>query len=174
MVLVLDQNFQVAWVWNSFNWLNTNRLGTDGEGPNDWLHGNAISWSPADGNLIVSLRAQDWVIKINYSNGAGDGHLVWKLGQGGNFNLKAMGPDPWFSHQHDARYINDNTIVLFDDGNTRHKYRPSRTAAGRSWSSTSRRCTATLVVNADMGNYSAFLGSAECSPTGTLPSRPEV
>ena len=33
MVIVLDQNFQVSWVWDSFNWLNTGRLGTDGEGP---------------------------------------------------------------------------------------------------------------------------------------------
>src|SRR5437016_8902412 len=29
LVLVLDRNFQVAWVWNAFKWLNTNRLGTD-------------------------------------------------------------------------------------------------------------------------------------------------
>ena len=56
MVLVLDQNFQVAWVWNAFNWLSTSRLGTDGEGPLDWLHGNSIGYSPADGDLIVSLR----------------------------------------------------------------------------------------------------------------------
>ena len=28
MVLVLDQNFQVTWVWNAFKWLDTNRLAT--------------------------------------------------------------------------------------------------------------------------------------------------
>ena len=33
MVLVLDQNFQVSWVWNGFKWLNTNRLGTDRPDP---------------------------------------------------------------------------------------------------------------------------------------------
>src|SRR5262249_51574988 len=54
MVLVLDQNFQVAWAWNSFNWLNVHRLPTLGEGPADWLHANSVAWSPADGNLIVS------------------------------------------------------------------------------------------------------------------------
>ena len=95
MVLVLDQNFQVAWVWDAFNWLNTNRLPTLGEGPGDWLHANSIAWSPADGDLIVSLRSQDWVIKIDYANGTGDGHVVWRLGQGGNFTIdRSPGPIP--------------------------------------------------------------------------------
>ena len=36
MVIVLDQNFQVAWVWDPFTWLNVHRLPTLGEGPADW------------------------------------------------------------------------------------------------------------------------------------------
>ena len=28
MVLVLDQNFQVSWVWDPFDWLSTSRLPT--------------------------------------------------------------------------------------------------------------------------------------------------
>ena len=94
MVIVLDQNFQVAWVWDPFAWLDTNRLPTLGEGPGDWLHANSIAWSPADGNLMVSMRSQDWVIKIDYANGAGDGHVVWRLGQGGDFTLHSVGPIP--------------------------------------------------------------------------------
>jgi arylsulfate sulfotransferase len=168
MVIVLDQNFQVAWVWNAFNWLSTSRLGTDGEGPLDWLHGNSISYSPADGNLIVSLRAQDWVIKIAYSNGTGDGHLVWKLGKGGNFTLKGLGPDSWFSHQHDVRYINATTIVLFDDGNTRHKSNHKADSRGQELVLNEQTMHATLVVNADLGNHSAFLGSAQVLPNGNL------
>ncbi len=30
MVLVLNQNLQVAWVWDAFNWLDTSRLPPDG------------------------------------------------------------------------------------------------------------------------------------------------
>ena len=63
------------------------------------------------------------MIKIDYANGTGDGHIVWTLGQGGNFTLVNTAdpgdPSPWFTHQHDVRYINDTTLVLFDDGNTR-------------------------------------------------------
>ena len=131
MVIVLDQNFQVAWVWDPFDWLDTNRLPTLGEGPGDWMHANSIAWSPADGNLVVSMRSQDWVIKIDYANGTGDGHVVWRLGQGGDFTINSSDPSPWFSHQHDVRYINDTTLVLFDNGNTRRSTNPRANSRGQ-------------------------------------------
>ncbi len=105
MVIVLDQNFHVSWVWDPFSSLDTNRLPTLGEGSGDWLHANSIAWSPSDGNLVVSLRSQDWVIKLDYANGTGDGHVIWRLGQGGDFTLHSSAPSPWFSHQHDVRYV---------------------------------------------------------------------
>jgi arylsulfate sulfotransferase len=168
MVIVLDQNFQVSWVWNSFQWLNTNRLGNDLGTPNDWLHANSVSWSPEDNDLVVSLRTQDWAIKIDYANGAGNGHIVWKLGPGGNFRAIAKTPSPWFTHQHDVRYINNNTLVVFDDGNTRQKSNKKAHSRGQEWILDERKGTAKLVVNADMGNYSSFLGSAELLPNGNL------
>ena len=168
MVIVLDQNFQVAWVWNAFNWLNTNRLGTDHPVPSDWLHANSVSWSPEDEDLIVSLRTQDWVIKIDYANGTGNGHVIWKLGAGGNFKAIANTAQPWFSHQHDVRYINDNTLLVFDDGNTRQESDPRADSRGQEWILNEQNMTATLVVNADMGNYSYFLGSSELLPNGNL------
>ena len=131
MVLVLDQNFQVAWAWDPFNWLNVRRLPTLGERPGNWTHANSIAWSPADGNLVVSLRSQDWVIKIDYANGTGDGHVIWRLGQGGDFRINSTDPSPWFSHQHDVRYINDTTLVLFDNGNTRQRKNPRAHSRGQ-------------------------------------------
>jgi arylsulfate sulfotransferase len=168
MVIVLDQNFQPVWVWNSFNWLSTNRLGFDHPVPTDWLHGNSVSYSPEDGDLLVSLRTQDWAIKIDYANGTGNGHIVWKLGAGGNFKAIASTPQPWFSHQHDVRYINDNTVLVFDDGNTRQSKFHGAHSRGQEWILNEQNMTATLVVNADMGDYSDFLGSSELLPDGNL------
>jgi hypothetical protein len=168
LVIVLDQNFQPVWVWNSFSWLNTNRLGTDFPIPTDWLHANSVSWSPADADLVVSLRTQDWAIKIDYANGKGNGHVVWKLGAGGNFKAIANTSQPWFSHQHDVRFVNDSTLLVFDDGNARQaKFRTAH-SRGQKWILNTRNMTATLVVNADMGNYSSFLGSAQMLPNGNL------
>ena len=168
MVIVLDQNFHPTWVWNSFRWLNTNRLGTDHPIPTDWLHANAVSWSPEDADLVVSLRTQDWAIKIDYANGTGNGHVVWKLGAGGNFTAIAGTSQPWFSHQHDVRYINDTTLLVFDDGNTRQASDQGAHSRGQEWILNEQNKTATLVVNADLGNYSAFLGSSETLSNGNL------
>jgi hypothetical protein len=168
MVIVLDQNLHVTWAWNAFKYLNTNRLGTDHPVPSDWLHANSVSWSPEDQDLVVSLRTQDWVMKIDYANGAGNGHLVWKLGAGGNFKPVSSDPSPWFSHQHDARYINNTTLLVFDDGNTRQQSNRSAHSRGQEWILDEASRTATLVVNADMGNYSSFLGSAQMLPNGNL------
>ncbi len=168
MVLVLDQNFQVVWTWDAFKWLNTNRIGPVGGIPSNWLHANAVSWSPEDDNLIVSLRSQSWVIKIDYANGTGNGHIIWKFGAGGNFTAIAGTAQPWFSGQHDPRLINDNTLLLFDDGNTRHNVDRGGDSRGQEWILNEQNMTATLGVNADMGNYSSFLGSSELLSNGDL------
>jgi arylsulfate sulfotransferase len=168
MVLVLDQNFQVTWVWDAFNSLNVRRLPTLGEGPTDWLHANSVAWSPSDGNLIVSMRSQDWVVKIDYANGTGDGHIIWRLGKGGNFKLKATGASPWFSHQHDVRYINNTTLVLFDDGNVRRSFDSHAESRGQELILNEKTMVATLVANVNLGNYASALGSAQMLPNGNL------
>jgi arylsulfate sulfotransferase len=168
MVIVLDQNFQVAWTWDPFAWLDTNRLPTQGEGPDDWTHANAVAWSPADGNLLVSLRAQDWVIKIDYANGTGDGHVRWRLGPGGDFTINSSDPSPWFTHQHDARYVNNSTLVLFDNGNTRQSKDAQAHSRGQELILDETTMQATLVVNADLGNYAPAVGAAQRLPNGSL------
>jgi hypothetical protein len=177
-IVVLDKDFQVSWAWDAFDHLDVHRGPVLGEvlqpgGAEqmnastpvlpavDWLHVNAVSWSPEDGNLVVSMRHQDWVVKIDYANGAGDGHVVWRLGQGGDFSVNSTDPNPWFSHQHDAHYIDDHTLILFDNGNTRRASDPTAHSRGQVWTLDEQTMTATLVVNADLGSYSGALGAAE-------------
>jgi arylsulfate sulfotransferase len=176
-IIVLDRNFQVAWVWDSFDHLDVNRgpvlaetvqpgvVDPDAAVPNlpavDWLHANSVDWSLADGNFTLSLKNQDWVIKIDYRNGEGDGHVIWRLGQGGDFTVNSTDPNPWFSGQHDAHYIDDHTLIVFDDGDTRRASDPTADSRGQVWKIDERTMTATLVFNADMGNYSDALGSAQ-------------
>jgi hypothetical protein len=177
-LIVLDQDFHVVWAWDAFDYLDVNRGPVLGEitrpgpggGPTavvpvlpavDWLHVNAVSLSPTDGNLILSIRHQDWVIKIDYRNGSGDGHVIWHLGQGGDFTVNSTDPNPWFSHQHNAHYIDDTTLVLFDNGNTRRASDPNAHSRGQVWTLDEQTMTATLGVNADLGSYAGALGAAE-------------
>jgi arylsulfate sulfotransferase len=182
MVLVLDADFQVKWAWDAFDHLDVHRGPILGEvtqpgSPEptgavpllpavDWLHVNAVALSPSDGDLIVSLRHQDWVIKIDYRNGAGDGHVVWRLGAGGDFTLNSADPTAWFSHQHNAHYIDDHTLILFDNGNTRQATDPTAHSRGQVWTLDEATMTATPVLNADLGGYSFRLGSAQRLPNG--------
>jgi arylsulfate sulfotransferase len=184
MVIVLDQDFRVAWAWNAFDHMDVNRGPVLGEVllagspeptavvPNlpavDWLHVNAVAWSPADGNLILSARHQDWVIKIDYRNGNGDGHVVWRLGQGGDFAVNSADPNPWFSHQHNAHYIDNDTLILFDNGNTRRAGDPNAHNRGQVWKLDEANRTATLVFNADLGSYSPQIGSAQRLSNGNF------
>ena len=88
----LDENMQLKWVWNAFDHLDVKRKALDDNAQcrgqngglacapvfltpaaNDWLHGNAVSYTRQDGNLTFSMPEQDWVIKIDYSNGKGSG-----------------------------------------------------------------------------------------------------
>jgi hypothetical protein len=117
--------------------------------------------SPADGDLVLSLRHQDWVIKIDYRNGAGDGHVVWRLGAGGDFTVNSSDPNPWFSHQHNAHYVDDHTLILFDNGNIRQASDPQAHSRGQVWTLDETNMTANLVVNADLGSYAGALGAAE-------------
>ena len=182
MVVVLDADFQVKWTWDAFDHLDVNRGPVLGEvvsagSPEptafvpvlpavDWLHVNAVALSPADGDLVLSVRHQDWVVKIDYRNGAGDGHVVWRLGAGGDFALNSADPNAWFSHQHNPHYVDDHTLVLFDNGNTRRASDPAAHSRGQAWVLDETTMKATPLLNADLGDYSWRLGAAQRESNG--------
>jgi arylsulfate sulfotransferase len=183
MILVLDPNLQLTWAWDAFDHLDPHRMAILGETcsypansgcspfylahtANDWLHGNSLELTP-DGNILYSIRHQDWIIKIDYENGAGAGQILWRLGLGGDFQIKSSDLLPWFSHQHDANFLTDGrTLTVFDDGNTREASDPSAHSRGQVLSVDEPSRTATLVLNSDLGGYSYALGSAQLLPNG--------
>src|SRR5438874_10543953 len=59
------------------------------------------------------------------------------------------------------RFIDDHTLVLLDNGNTRRASDPNADSRGQVWTLDEQTMTATLVVNADLGNYSNAFGAAE-------------
>jgi arylsulfate sulfotransferase len=176
MILILDSDLQVVWAWDTFDHLDVTRQATlldkCGAGgcpsiflatagiANDWTHGNCVQQTP-DGNLLYSSRSQDMVFKIDYSNGAGSGNILWRLGKGGDFQLNSTDPSPWFSHQHDAQFQENNTITLFDNGNVRNLADPSQNSRGQVLEINEQNMTVNLTLNVDLGNFSVALGSAQ-------------
>jgi hypothetical protein len=197
MVLVLDNSLQLVWAWDSFAHEDINRIATlhditsaagnnGSAGANDWTHSNALQGT-ADGNILVSQRAQDMVLKIDYAKGTGDGHVIWRMGAGLDFTIANPPPTPagvtctglnlipWFTHQHDSAFqfeddaSGDGFMVLtvFDDGNTRHN-QCSGTQNSRGMVLLVDEAARQLYIETqtDLGSYSPALGSAQLLTPG--------
>ncbi len=181
VLIDLDTNHNPVWLWNEFDHLDTNRRPYLWP---DWTHTNAILYSPADGNLIISIRHQNWLVKVDYANGAGAGDIIWHLGYQGDFALVG-GTDPtdWFYAQHGPSFITANTtgqfgLALFDNGDDR--VFPSDVTCGTSGAppclySTvpllqidEASMTATLTFNPTTPTYSFFGGNAAVLANGNV------
>jgi arylsulfate sulfotransferase len=179
MILVLDADLQLQWAWDAFDHLDVSRKAVLNEtctnGPmcvmlnastaNDWTHSNCVAIAP-DGNLLLSARHQDRVYKIAYANGTGDGHVIWILGKDGDFQWQSYDPYPWFSHQHDTEFEANGLISLYDNGNTRIQSAGQGHSRGQALQIDEVNHLVTLALNADLGNYSTALGSAQLLSNG--------
>jgi arylsulfate sulfotransferase len=122
VIIDLDENHKPVWLWSAFDHLDVNRHPMAFP---DWTHSNAVVYSPDDKSLILTVRHQHWVIKIDYNDGQGTGNILWKLGYQGDFSLQnGIDPQDWFYAQHDANVISPNSsgtlqLLLFDNGNQR-------------------------------------------------------
>jgi len=111
-----------VWTWSTFDHLDINHAPF---GYPDWTHANAIVYSPNDGNLVLSMRNQDWLIKINYRDGRGDGSILWRLGPSGDFTLPTSQAPIEFNYgQHNPHLLEPDTagiypIIFFNNGNNR-------------------------------------------------------
>jgi arylsulfate sulfotransferase len=121
----LDSNWNPVWSWNGFDHLDVNR---HLNGLPDWTHSNALVYSASDGNLLLSMRHQSWVLKIDYNNGAGTGNVLWRLGYQGDFALTQSSvptddPSEWFSFQHFPSIVSQTgsqtTLAIWDNGDDR-------------------------------------------------------
>jgi hypothetical protein len=121
----LDENWNPVWAWNSFDYLDVNR---HLNGLPDWTHSNAVVYEPSDGNLLLSMRHQSWVLKIDYANGSGTGKVISRLGWEGDYELSQNGvptsdTNLWFSFQHFPSIISQNgsktTLTIWDNGDAR-------------------------------------------------------
>ena len=176
MIIVLDKNLNVVWTWDTFDNLDVNRAAVLAElcpgagcppfylapAANDWTHGNALQ-ETADGNLLYSTRNQDWLIKISYDSTNGDGHIMWRLGVDGDFQINSSDPYPWFSHQHDGNFeiANPARLLVFDDGNTRVAAMQGGNSRGQVLQVDEQNRVVTPILNADLGVYSSAVGSAQ-------------
>ena len=90
----------------------------------DWFHNNSISFDKYHNSIILSGRHQDIVISIDY-----DTHkLNWILGNPDGWEediqeyfLKPINDLEFTYSQHAAKVVDQNKLMIFDNGNNRSK-----------------------------------------------------
>ena len=197
VILILDHNMQLQWAWDTFAHQDLSREATlddiclhlcGGCPPfnqqftqaNDWIHANAVQLTQ-DGNLLLSERSQDWVLKIAYANGTGDGHIIWQMGPYGDFTIlnppAASCGDPNVfpgSPTSTTPAIQTQTgitetMTVFDDGNTRHTQCGTGNSRGMVLSVSEQTHTVYIQTLADMGHYSVRAGKRSAAEVGPYP-----
>ena len=171
----LDANNRPVWVWDAFDHLDINRRPYQFP---DWTHSNAIVHAP-DGSLLLSIRHQNWIVKIDYADGAGSGDVLWRLGPGGDFTLSDSDPAQWFYDQHFPVLLQSQgsslRLALYDNGNTRPD------SSGQSCDVSSSCYSRAVIIDADEaaltaqiawqyapGFFSLWGGSVAVLPNGNL------
>ncbi len=89
-------------------------------GTKDWSHANSVSVDPRDNGLIISVRHQDAVVKVDRATG----QIMWILGDPTGWTgdweqylLKPEGDLIWPYHQHSPKITPRGTLLLYDNGN---------------------------------------------------------
>jgi len=77
----------------------------------DYVHFNSMSLD-TDGNLLVSCRHLDAILKISRT----DGSLMWQLG--GDYDEFGLTDDQLFSYQHSIILTEDGGYMIFDNADT--------------------------------------------------------
>lgn len=88
----------------------------------DWTHANAILTTDEPDWIIVSLRHQDCLIKMNFDTG----EIRWILGDPTGWKspwreklLRKQGDWTWNYHQHGPEVTSRGTLLMYDNGNYR-------------------------------------------------------
>ena len=95
--------------WQSLRHVALDESYRDEFAPFDYLHVNSIDVLD-DGNLLICARNTWAAYKLDRRSG----EIIWRLG--GKRSDFTMEPDAQFAWAHDARWVGDGQMTIFDDG----------------------------------------------------------
>ncbi|MCC6369577.1 MAG: aryl-sulfate sulfotransferase [Bacteroidia bacterium] len=115
VIQILNKKKELIYQWNSEKYFKPEDASffylTDSVNV-DVSHFNSVSLD-SDGNLLISARYFDQVLKVSRKTG----EVMWRLG-GKTGDVKVMNDTVPFYGQHDARFFATNKFSLFDNGYT--------------------------------------------------------
>ena len=119
---------ETVWSWNTFDVLDPFRVGYDTfwsywwvrgfDQYMDWTHANGLSYDAADDSILVSLRNQNAILKVDRETK----DIKWILGRHDDWPenlqdrlLTPVGDLLWPGYQHNPRMTHAGTVILFDN-----------------------------------------------------------
>ena len=166
-IVELDANNDVLWTWSSFDHLDTQsfpgqlaKKKNKKKGDYDWTHANALQALDGGDALLMSLRHQHEVLKINRATG----EIEWRLGPFGDFELTQ---GEWFYAQHAPELHDDGRIFIYDNGNERPNS-PLDYTRGVMYQLDFDAMTATQLWSYTCPEYGSFLGDIDLLESGNV------
>jgi arylsulfate sulfotransferase len=124
-LIVVDSELQIIDSWHLSDLLPTSRIGYDSVARNtetrthDWSHSNGLIRDPVDGGMILSVRHQDTLLKLD-----SEGEIQWILANPNgwpeawqDFLLEGVGEFAYPYHQHAPEFDEYGRLWVFDNGN---------------------------------------------------------
>ncbi len=170
-LIEMNPEGESVWTWSAFDHLDTQRFPgalsanektSAGGSYYDWTHGNGIWYDASDDSILISLRHQNWVIKVDH----GTGDVLWTLGDGGDFALAGANAE-WFYSQHMPSLTADGSVMVYDNGNERPTDPGSYSRAVR-MELDMDTMTATQAWSFQAPAYTPFLGGARELESGNV------
>jgi hypothetical protein len=90
-------------------WYTCDHYTPEGGPVDDWDHLNTIEVFPGDDDLLISVRNENQLWRIDPATD----EIVWRLGWGGQFDMSV---EDRFLHQHAPQILPNGNILLFDNG----------------------------------------------------------
>ncbi len=117
VVQELDANGRVIFQWRTWDHIPiTDSYRDITQRKFGYIHVNAVSLDPIDGNIIVCCRETSEVVKVSRTTG----ELMWRMGGKRNeftfLNEHEENAPRYFKLMHDARRLPNGNLTLFDNG----------------------------------------------------------
>ncbi len=128
-IIEITRDGEEVWRWRAFDHLDPMRIGyrtfagywsrRGFPDTADWTHANGLLYDASDDSLLINLRMQSAVAKIDHASG----EIRWIIGQPEDWSaslldklLTMSGGAKWFQYQHAPIPTPQGTLLLFDNG----------------------------------------------------------
>lgn len=128
-IIEFTREGEVVWRWNCFDHLDPYRLGYEGlysywwvrgfPGHMDWSHGNSMWIDEEENTVLICLRIQEAILKIDRATG----EIIWILGEHTDWPthlqsklLQPIGDVQWPYHMHTPSMTPEGNFMIFDNG----------------------------------------------------------